>query len=203
VFIEGIDPDVLIFIDDTDEDLYEMAQALSVLVKIFRVKKFLVNGQAEYYSPDRYTPVLTTEATPEKGIPITEFHVTEALGGGEVKAGAGRFKSYAMADGTVIHIKRLKFYERHDYYWYGITPSALQQCHKRGVTHVVFVMGGEGFVRVPLDLVAEFVKSTRYSSSEDGSVSHYHCLISPGPEPQLYYSGEVPSFDLSGYYQPI
>lgn len=180
-----------------------MAQALSASVKVFRVRKFLVNDQIEYHSPDKRAPVLTTEASSEKGIPITEYDVVEALGGGELHKGEGRFKFYEMESGEVIHVKRSKFHERNNYYWYGISPTVLERSRESGVTHVVFVMGGEGFVLVPLDVVEEFVEGTRYSSNEDGSVSHYHCLISPAPEPELYYSREVPSFDLSDFFHPV
>lgn len=35
VFVEGIDPEVVVFIDETNEDLHEMAMALSAQVKIY------------------------------------------------------------------------------------------------------------------------------------------------------------------------
>lgn len=203
LFIESIDPQVLIFIDETNEDLHEMAQAMSSSVKIFRVKKFMVNGQPEYHSPDKEAPVIVTEGTPEKGVPITEYDVVEMLGGGEVDSITGRFKYYRMEDGSVLHMKRSKYHERNDNYWYGVTPLVIDRCEEAGVTHLVFVMGGEGFVKVPLSTVKEFVEHTRYSTNEDGSVSHYHCLISPGPDAELYYSSEVPSFDISDHYHPV
>ncbi len=203
LFIESVDPHVLIFIDETNEDLYEMAQALSSPVKIFRVTKFLVNGEPEYHSPDKHAPVLVTDATPEKGVPITEYDVVEILGGGELNTLPGRFKYYIMEDGSTLFMKRSKYHEKHEYYWYGITPQIIDRCFESGVTHIVFVMGGEGFVKVPLPVVQEFVSKTRYSKNEDGGVSHYHCLISPGPESELFYSKEVPSFNLAEFFHPV
>jgi len=90
---------------------------------------------------------------------------------------------------------------KNGYYWYGIAPSAVQYCSQFKVTHVVFIMGEEGFVRVPVDVVLEFLKHTRTSNNPDGTIRHYHCLISPGPEPELYYSQEVPRFPLRQDYQ--
>jgi hypothetical protein len=203
LFIEGIDPQVVIFIDDTNQDLYDLAQALSTPIKIFRVKKFLVNGQTEYHSPDRNAPVIVTEPMAEIGVPITEYDVVEILGGGDLEMGAGRFKCYRMGDGSAIYIKRSKYHSRQDYYWYGITPSSLERCVECAVTHIVFVMGDEGFVRVPIATVQGFVENTRTTNNQDGTVRHYHCLISPGPEPQLYYSQELPRFDLTEHYQSV
>lgn len=203
LFIEGTDPQVVIFIDDTNQDLYDMAHALSAQIKIFRVKKFIVNGNIEYHSPDQNVPVLVTERPVEQGVPISEFNVIETMGGGDLDRTTARFKCYRMSDGTVIHIKRSKYHARHDYYWYGITPTALDNCASNGITHIVFVMGGEGFVSIPLKIVNEFVVNTRTSDNEDGSVRHYHCLITPGPDPELYYSQEIPRFDLAEFYQQI
>jgi hypothetical protein len=31
-------------------------------------------------------------------------------------------------------------------------------------------------------------------------IRHFHCLISPPPKPELYWSNDVPRFDLSEYY---
>jgi hypothetical protein len=50
LFIEGIDPEVLVLIDETNQDLQDQAHALSAQIKIFRVKKFLVNGKPVYHS---------------------------------------------------------------------------------------------------------------------------------------------------------
>jgi hypothetical protein len=64
-------------------------------------------------------------------------------------------------------------------------------------------MGDEGFVKVPIEIVKEFNEHTRVSHNEDGTVRHYHCLISPGPEPEFFYSQEVPRYDLAPYYQTV
>lgn len=108
-----------------------------------------------------------------------------------------------MNDDSVVHIKRSKFHTRQGYYWYGITPISMERCDEVGVTHIIFVMGDEGYVKVPIDIVKEFNQHTRISTHKDGTIRHYHCLISPGPEPELYYSQEVPRFDLGSYYQTV
>jgi hypothetical protein len=201
LFIEGVEPQVLIFIDDTNQDLRDLAHALAVPTRIFRIQKFLVNGRPEFHSPDHNVPAIVTEPAPVAPSDETEFDVVEILGGGRVEASVGRFKCYRMADGSVIHMKRSKFHEEYRYYWYGISTRAWEYCRQYSVSHVVFVMGNEGFARVPASIVAEFLNGTGVTRNEDGSARHYHCLISPGPTPELYWSNEAPRFSLADYYQ--
>lgn len=91
LFVEGIEPQVIIFIDDTNEDLNEIAQALSAQVNIYRVKKFLVNGKPEYHSPDYKVPIISTEPSTDIGVEISEFSVIESLGGGDLFTSENRF----------------------------------------------------------------------------------------------------------------
>jgi hypothetical protein len=37
----------------------------------------------------------------------------------------------------------------------------------------------------------------------DGTVLHYHVLISPEPDCKMYYSADVPSYDLGQYVHPF
>ena len=64
-------------------------------------------------------------------------------------------------------------------------------------------MGSEGFVLVPMEIVHNFIQKTQPSKNEDDSVRNYHCLISPGPDSELFYSQEVPGIDISDYYRVI
>lgn len=203
LFIEGVDPQVLIFIDDTNQDLRDLAHALAVPTRIFRIQKFLVNGRPEFHSPDHNLPAIVAEPATVAPSDETEFDVVEILGGGKVEASVGRFKCYRMTDGSIIHVKRSKFHAEDKYYWYAISTVAWESCRQYTVSHVVFVMGDEGFAKVPVSIVAEFLKGAGVSRNQDGSVRHYHCLISQGPKPELYWSNEVPRFSLAEYYQPF
>ena len=201
LFIEGIRPEFVIFIDDTNADLTDMAQALSASTRVFRIQKFIVNGNAEYHSPDRNVPILATESTDENSAPETDYDVVELLGGGQLETTHRRFKCFRLNDGTIIHIKRSKYYKDGNYYWYGINASTLGYFDEFGVTNVVFVMGDDGCASVPLDTVKEFVQNTKVSRNADGSVRHYHVLISPAPEPELYWSNEIARFPLADHYR--
>ncbi len=183
--------------------MFFLANALGAEASIFRVHKFVVNGQPEYYSPDKNAPAIATDREGTTTSGDSDLRIVELLGGGESVSTAGRFKCYRLNDGTIIHIKRSRFYPNGEYYWYGINAGTLVSIDQYGVTHVVFVMGDEGLVKVPVAMVKEFVRTTRASRNPDGTVRHYHCLISPGPQTELYWSSEVPRFPLAGHYVPF
>lgn len=83
------------------------------------------------------------------------------------------------------------------------TTPALRYIREYGVTHVVFVMADPGFVKVPMPVIDEFLEHTNTSSNPDGTVRHYHCLISPGPEPELFWSNDRPKYPLAEHFQPF
>ena len=201
LFVEGIDPGFVIFIDNTNQDLYDMVHALSAPTKVFQVRKFLVNGKCEYYSPDQNAPIIETEPGETGGLASSEYEIIDLLGGEKVETSTPDFKCYRLQDGTIIYAKRSKYYTRHEYYWYGIQPRTLDKCAENKVTHIVFIMGDEGFAKVPIETVLQFVKITRFTKNDDGTVRHYHILISPGPDPKLYWSQDKKKFDLKQYYQ--
>lgn len=202
LFIEGVRPHFVIFIDRANRDLEDMAHALDAPTSIFRVQKFLVDGKPDYHSPDRNIPVIQSEPE-DQGASGSDFEIVEILGGGELSDGTGRFKCYKLTNGDTIHIKRSKYHERNDYYWYGITPSALDRIALHNVSNVVFVMGDYGFVKVPIQILRNYLKHTKTSSNSDGSIRHYHCLISHDAEPELYWSNDVPRFPLSEYFHTL
>lgn len=203
MFVEGIDPEVIVFIDDTNKDLYDLAHALSAQIKIFRIKKYIVNEQTAYHSPDQQMPALDTEPSVDIGVEISEYDVVEEMGGGELHDTQGRFNVYKLREGTRIHIKRSKFHESKGFYWYAITEKALENIEKYQVGKVCFVMGNEGFVAVPFEMVESFLEHTSTTKNDDGSIRHYHLLISPGPEPVLYYFEDGPRYPLQDFYRPF
>ena len=58
-----------------------------------------------------------------------------------------------------------------------------------------------GFAKVPISIVLEFLKNTGVSKNSDGSIKHYHLLVSNKPEPELFYSSDRPKFSLAEYFQ--
>ena len=203
VFVKTVEPELVVFIDDTNRDLKDMAHALSAQVKIFRVKKYEVDGVPDYHSPDQYSPSVETEASMGRGVEISEYDVLKQLGGGDIYRTEGRFKVYQLESGKRIHIKRSKFHERYNYYWYALTMMAWDNIHEYGVKEIIFVMGEEGFVCVPVDIIEEYLDHTFTSKDEEGSIQQYHLYISPGPEVTLFSNQDDTSFNLSDKYKAV
>lgn len=205
LFIEGVQPNIVIFIDETSQDLSDFAHALQIPTAIYRVRKLQVNGQLEYYSPDKAAPVLRTEPDDPRLADKQDYDVVERLGGGVLMPieDAPRFRAYKLNDGRVITTKRSKYHEKNDYYWYGINPSSLDKATKAHVSHFVFVLGSWGFVTVPIEIVRKYCRETKATLNADGSVRHYHVLISPEPSPELYWSNDTPRYDLTEYGTPF
>jgi hypothetical protein len=203
LFIEGVQPQIVIFIDDTNQDLIDFAHGLATSVRVYRVKKLLIDGKAEYYSPDRAAPAVAT--TPETAAPSGSqaYTVIEQLGGGRPITGHGTFVCYELADGRVVHVKYSKFHAKQNYYWYGINPNTLKQAEELNVTHLAFILGDWGFALLPIAIVKAFCEHSATTLNPDGTIRHYHALISPPPEPVMYWSNDVPSYNLAEYCQPF
>jgi|CXWL01.1.fsa_nt_gi hypothetical protein len=203
LFVEGVVPIIVIIIDKSNRDLEDMARALDAPTKIFRVQKFIVNGHSEYYLPDQASPVISTAPTGDLAIVESDYDVVKLLGGGELAASVGRLKCYRLADGSVVYIRRSRAYPPDNHCWYGLTPSILESCSEHGVSHIVFILGEEGFVKVPTRIVQEFLEHTKVTRNEDGTTRHYHVQISAPPAPVLYWSQAEPQFALADYFVPF
>lgn len=201
LFIEGVAPSLALFIDDSNQDLLDFCDALDISAEIYRVKKFMVNGRLEYYSPDRNAPAATfdPEETRQEGSKI--FDVVNLLGGGEVVS--SKFRCYRLADGRVVKIQYSKLHERRQAYWYGISPHSHEQAKVLGVTDFIFLMGGEGFVPLSVSTVDEFLKTAYATNNPDGTIRHYHMHLSQPPEVLLKGYSNAPDLDVSDSFQTL
>ena len=68
---------------------------------------------------------------------------------------------------------------------------------------IVLIMDELGFVKIPIDLFNKFISTTKYSANPDGTVRHYHCLISNDDELNLFFSNEIPKYSLKEYFYPF
>lgn len=201
VFLEGVPPALSIFIDNTNQDLLDFCDALDVTTDIYRVSKFFVNGQAEYYSPDKSQPIATFGGDESGTAGPAVFDVLTQLGGGEVVSGKNR--CYRLNDGRVAKIQYSKLHEKHEAFWYGINPSSYAQAKALGCNCFIFIMGDDGFVILPLEMVDTHINTAYVTNNPDGSVRHYHVHISPPPDVVLKGYANAPDVDISKLYQAI
>ncbi len=199
VFLEGVSPSIAVFIDETNQDLNDFCNALDIPSEVFRVRKFIVNGKTEYYSPDKNVPVLKFDTAESSQEGSAVFDAIEQLGGGDVVS--GKHKCYKLVDGRIVAIRYSRFHERNNVFWYGINPSSLEQLKGFGCSDFIFVLGDEGFAAVPVSIVDRYITHTAATKNADGSVRHYHVQISPPPDVVLKGLGDGDDISISKLFQ--
>jgi hypothetical protein len=199
LFLEGVSPALAILIDDTNQDLLDFCDALDIPTEIYRVRKFIVNGQPEYYSPDKNQPAATFDSAADRQEGSTAFNAIDQLGGGEVVS--GKNKCYRLADGRVVKIQYSKLHEKPNLYWYGINPSSYNHAKALGCTHFIFIMGVDGFVVLPLADVDKYLQTAYDTKNPDGTVRHFHVQITAPPDVVLRGFDKGPDQDVSAHFQ--
>jgi hypothetical protein len=71
---------------------------------------------------------------------------------------------------------------------------------KAAVTHVVFILLPHGFVTVPVSVMKEYIAEAGFSPKSDGSVRHFHVLISGDAKPEFFHHGKPNRIPLKQYY---
>lgn len=102
LFIETVRPGIVIVIDETNQDLTDFAHAIDLPTRIYRVKKLISDGKAQYYSPDQ-RPVIETEPVTEEGAGDAALKVLDLLGGGKLVESSGRFRCYVDEPPEFFH----------------------------------------------------------------------------------------------------
>ena len=124
--------------------------------------------------------------------------VIEDLGGEVEQVGSGRFRIHKVGDGKVVNVKYSK---RHgDYYWYAIRTPLWADMSRAGATHVVFIVGQEGYLTVPIAVVDEYLRQANVTRAGDGTVHHYHLTISAEPKLEFFTHGHLDRSPLRQYF---
>jgi hypothetical protein len=201
LFLEGVAPTLAVFINDTNQDLNDFCDALDVPTEIYRIKKLIVNELPEYYSPDHNAPAVVTTPEQTRSTGSAVFDVVEQLGGGELIN--SRLKCYRLNDGREIKVQYSKFYDRHQAYWYGVSPSAYGQAKDAGCTDYVFIMGQDGFAVIPFVTVDEYLETAYVTNTTDGKVRHHHIHLSPPPDVVMKGYGNTKDIDASELFREL
>jgi uncharacterized protein with ParB-like and HNH nuclease domain len=141
---------------------------------------------------------VATEEEFQDDVKLLIAKVIDHFGGEKGRLGKGNRFFYQVGDGKVLNIKYSK---RHsEYYWFGFHASLWEDIGKAGVTHVVFILLPDGFVTVPVAVMKEYIAEAGFSPKSDGTVRHYHVLISTDAKPELFHHGKSSRIPLKSYY---
>lgn len=139
----------------------------------------------------RGEPELDFEAPDEEeeqeNVKLQKADVLQLLGGSAGRAGSHRYQTHRLHDGRIVNIKYSR--PQRDYYWFGVHASLWEDCEKCGVTHLILVLGQFGFAAIPATAIKEYLTQASFSPKDDGTVRHYHVLISKEPNLELFAFG--------------
>ncbi len=141
---------------------------------------------------------VAAEEEVQEDVKLLIAKVIEHFGGEKERLGKGSRVFYRVGDGKLLNVKYSK---RHsDYYWFGFHASLWEDAGKAGVTHIVFILVPFGFVAVPVEVMREYISEAGISPKSDGSVRHYHVLISSDARPELFHHGKPTRIPLKPYF---
>lgn len=130
--------------------------------------------------------------------------ILSALGGGTACNLDSRLQAFQLDNGDKVVIKYSKLHnDKRNLYWYGLKPGVMQGMRDSSVTHVVFVMGQWGLASVPIELVENYCKVANISNQADGSIKHYHVVISHETTPKMVPSQGHPRYPLKDHFRPF
>lgn len=199
-FLEGVEPTLAVFIDNTDQDLEDLCSALTATTEIYRVKKMIVNGEKEYFSPDANSPVVVTSPDQNNQAGSAVFDVAQQLGGELIDR---RSKVYRLQDGCVAKLQYSKFHDRHQAYWYGIAQPGYEQAVEAGCTHIAFIMATDGFALIPISVLDKHLETAYVSKHSDGSIRHHHVYLTSPPDVTMKGGPGAGDIDVSEWFQAL
>jgi hypothetical protein len=134
----------------------------------------------------------------QEDVKLLIARVVEHFGGEKERLGKGNRYICRVGDGKILNVKYSK---RHsDYYWFGLHASLWEDMGKAGATHIVFILLPHGFVTVPLVLMKQYLAEAAFSPKSDGSVRHYHVMITGDEKPAFFYHGKPARIALEQHY---
>jgi hypothetical protein len=127
--------------------------------------------------------------------------VIDDMGGSAAQVGTGRFRIHRLPDGRVVNAKYSRSHGK--YYWFGLHSSLRDDLRRAGATHMVLVLGTAGYATVPIDTMERYVAEAGTSPKADGSVRHYHVLVSTGSKSELFHHGKPSRYPIDTYMSPL
>jgi len=129
---------------------------------------------------------------------IIDLNALEILGGYKSSETVKTITFYQLENDEKVIIKYSKLYDYGMLYWFGITPNAIALYKSQEVSHIILILGYEGIVKLPIEVLYEYIDNATKSRKENGEIKHYHIRINF--ESQLILHNSVNNFILDNYY---
>jgi hypothetical protein len=123
--------------------------------------------------------------------------VVSHFGGETGRVTKGNRVFYKLGDGKLVNIKYSK--KHSDYYWFGFHASLEAEMESAGMTHAVFILVPNAFVTLPIEVLKQYLAGAGSSPKTDGTVRHYHVLISADPIPVFFHHGRPERISTAPY----
>ena len=68
------------------------------------------------------------------------------------------------------------------------------------LTHLAFIMGETGVLKLPFNVLEEYIAQANTSNKPDGSVKHYHIFIKSDPKVELYTNKSKKKWNVEEYF---
>ena len=201
--LESQTPEIAIFIDDINEDLEDMVEALNTNVKIYKIEKFEVNGKIEYHPVNEGKTIVETSIEEIKDSRGNQVDALDSVGGGNFIESFNKIKIYKLNSGEIVSIKFSKRYPTEVPFWYGIKPSTFEKYQESKVEYILFILGEDGVIKLPIDILSKYLKDANTSLNGDGSIKHFHIFIKDNPEFTLMTNKSKKSWNLTNYFFPF
>jgi hypothetical protein len=146
-------------------------------------------GELEFEAPD--------EEEEQEDVKLLKTKVLDLCGGKTHRVEDSRFQIHKLQDGRIINIKYSRPHK--DYFWFGVHASLWEGCLKAGMTHMIFILGQTGFVTLPTAILRDYLAEAGTSPKADGTVRHFHVLISKEPKLEMFHYGKPARIPLKLY----
>ncbi|PEN50365.1 HNH endonuclease [Bacillus wiedmannii] len=129
---------------------------------------------------------------------LSDINALEMLGGYKKSETIKRIQFFYLVNHEKVVVKYSKISADGKKYWFGITPNAIKLYKSEKSSHIIFILGYEGIVKLPIEILYKYIQKANVTKKENGEIKRHHINISFSSDLCLYNS--IDSFILDDYY---
>lgn len=129
---------------------------------------------------------------------LSDMNALEMLGGYKKSETINRIQFFYLVNNEKVVVKYSKISSDGKKYWFGITPNAIKLYKSEKISHIIFILGYEGIVKLPIEILYKYIQKANVTKKENGEIKRHHINISFSSDLCLYNS--IDSFILDDYY---